>query len=71
MHTEHGNRAYSLMHINKGPLDFEKKMTMILEESKKIKPHIINISEANVRNKKINDPLNELKDFKVEHPEQA
>ena len=68
MYTQHGNRAFSLMHINKGPSDFEKKMTMILKESKKIKPHIINISEANVRNKKINDPLDELKDYKMEHP---
>ena len=71
MHSLHGNRAYSLMHINKGPSDFKKKMTKILQESKKIKPQIINISEANVRNKKINDPLEELKDYKVEHPKQA
>ena len=37
MHTEHGNRAFSVIHLNKGPSDFEKKMTEILVESKKIK----------------------------------
>ena len=52
MHAEHGNRSYNLMHINKGPADFEKKMTEIFEESKKIKPDIINICEANIKDKK-------------------
>ena len=44
---------------------------LVHKKSRKIKPHIINICEANVKNKKIHDPLNELKDFKVEHPKQA
>ena len=52
MHSAHGNRAYSMMQINKGPSDFEKKFTEILEESKNIKLNFINICEANIRNKK-------------------
>ena len=71
MHSEHGNCSYKIMQINKGPSDFQKKMTDILEESQIIKPNIINVCEANVKNKRVADPLNELKDYKIEHPKQA